>query len=100
MVDASSQQLARALLVFVVSDQIEDAVEALELFLYTPDLSKHGLNLEQHARVMAQRQVSLLQGPNELGEIFDSPWPPNKDLGSTGVVANEVGFSVAIESFV
>jgi hypothetical protein len=100
IVNASSQQLARALLVFIVSEQVEDAIEAFKLFLYSPDLSEHCLNLEQYARVMAQWQIPLLQSSNQLREVVDSPLASNKDLGPTGVVAHEIGLPMTIKSFV
>src|SRR5438309_1796166 len=62
ILDTGVQQFAGAfaLFVFVTRKQTEFPVERFEFFLYAPDLSKHSLNLVEHAGVFTKWEVPTL----------------------------------------
>src|SRR5215831_16654924 len=97
ILDARLEQLARTLLLFVVGKQIENAIQGIELFPKTPDLTQNGLNFVEHVRMLAGWQLFFSERLNQFVEIFNPLGPSDEHLDAARI-ANHVGFAVLVDS--
>jgi hypothetical protein len=96
-IDAPLQQLARALLFFVVGKQIENTVQGIELFPKTPDLTQNGLNFVQHKRMIPEWQIFFSERLNQFTEIFNPLRTADEHLNPTRI-ANKIWLPIFIDS--
>src|SRR5579871_1371734 len=97
ILDSRLEQLARTLLLFVVGKQIKNAIQGIELFPKTPDLTQNGLNLVEHVRMLADRQLFFPERLNQFVEIFNPLRPSDEHLNAARI-ANEIRLPIFVDS--
>jgi hypothetical protein len=98
-INASSQRFANALLIFIVREEVESAVESLELFFQASYFGERSLNFVQHLCVLVERKVPAPESSDELVEVVDPLAAPDEKL-SAAPIANGVRLAIPISSYI